>query len=134
MYIFTLLSLSVPSIILYICSWRTKNKILQIIFSILTIISPVIILIFLYIDVAHSLFASYLPLIVFIPIYAFIKIIIFEKSKKLLPIIPIVTGIIFSIPFIMIIIPWISSFINFIIPSSFNGILRWIFSFATFGM
>jgi len=107
-----ILLFSLPSIIFYICSWRTKKRALQIIFGLLTLISPLIIIYFWslwsgfrsemgpkYVGdfIFLFVFIDYILLSIFTLIYALVSTIVFKKSKKPVPIVAIVIGIIIII-------------------------------------
>ena len=104
MWLLNLSLIVLPSIIFYICAWRTKKRALQIIFGLLTLISPIIIICFwslwwstLYPEYPEYLTLIYIVLSIFILIYALVSTIVFKKSKRPVPIIPIVIGIIIMV-------------------------------------
>ena len=112
MWLLNLSLIVLPSIIFYICAWRTKKRALQIIFGLLTLISPAIIIYFWslwsgfrsemgpkYVGdfIFLFVFIDYILLSIFILIYALVSTIVFKKSKKPVPIVPIVIGTIIII-------------------------------------
>ncbi len=131
--IFQILLMILPIILPYIFCWRTKKRVLQILFGILTLISPIIMVWLLAVwknYLAHSnlydqffnvCLMAYVFLSVYILIYALISIIVFKKSKKPLPIIPMVIGII-------VIVLTVCSYLYLYLDQMFGNIIHNYFS------